>query len=304
MSTNSTIGWTDDTRNFAAGCSEPKLLDGTMSQECAHCYARLLSVRLAAMMSAGTPSAGKARIAALYGGVSERRGGGAAWTGTFRHDPILLAEAFAGMRAGKITFAGSMTDLFHAEHAPELLTLIAGEIRKLAALPAARQPRGIVLLTKRPERLLTWQRREFPDGLPAFVWPGVTGGYQPSADERLPTLLRVRADGPLVLSAEPLLGALDARGYVEATWIERAAGRLNRGMFPLTADGQTSRLGWLITGCESGPKRRPTDPDWIRSLRDQCADHGVPFFLKQMIVGGEVIAEPEIDGRQHVAFPA
>ncbi len=277
MSENTPIGWADDTRNFAAGCSEPRLLDGTMSQECAHCYARLLSVRLAAMMSAGPPSDRKSQIAALYGGVSERRGGGAAWTGTFRHDPILLAEAFAGMRAGKITFAGSMTDLFHAGHAPELLTLIAGEVRKLAALPATRRPRGIVLLTKRPERLLAWQRAEFPDGLPAFVWPGVTAGYQESWDQRVPTLLEVRAHGPLVVSAEPLLGPIDASGV----------------------DG----LGWLITGCESGPKRRPTDPAWIRSLRDQCADR-VPFFLKQMEIGGSVIAEPEIDGRQHVDQPA
>lgn len=23
-------------------------------------------------------------------------------------------------------------------------------------------------------------------------------------------------------------------------------------------------------------------PDWARSLRDQCADGGVPFFMKQM----------------------
>jgi len=293
VSTNSTIGWTDDTRNFAAGCSEPKLLDGTMSQECAHCYARLLSVRLAAMMSAGTPSAGKARIAALYGGVSERRGGGAAWTGTFRHDPILLAEAFAGMRPGKITFAGSMTDLFHAGHAPELLALLAAEIRKLAAGPRARWPRGIVLLTKRPARLLAWQRAEFPEGLPSFVWPGATAGYQPSYDERSLPLFSVHAHGPRVISAEPLLGPLDLTlaGTLPAT--------VTGGGYVSVAD----RVGWVITGCESGPKRRPTDPAWIRSLRDQCAIAGVPFFLKQMEIGGSVIAEPEIDGRQHVDFP-
>lgn len=282
MSENSSIGWTDDTRNFAAGCSEPKLVDGTMSQECAHCYARLLSVRLAAMMSSGKPSAGKARISALYGGVSERRGGGAAWTGTFHHDPILLAEAFTGMRAGKITFAGSMTDLFHADHAPELLTLIADQVRRIEAGPRSRWPRGIVLLTKRPERLVAWQRHAFPTGLPSFVWPGVTAGYQPSWDERLPTLLQVRARGPLVVSAEPLLGPLDVGPVLDAS---------------------EGRLGWLITGCESGPKRRPTDPAWIRSLRDQAADRAIPFFLKQMIVGDKVIAEPEIDGRQHVDFP-
>lgn len=32
---------------------------------------------------------------------------------------------------------------------------------------------------------------------------------------------------------------------------------------------------------ESGPKARPTHPDWPRSLRDQCSAAGVPFMLKQ-----------------------
>lgn len=278
MADNSFIGWTDDTRNFAAGCSEPRLVDGSMSQECAHCYARLLSVRLAAMMRAGAPSAAKERTATLYGGVSERRGAGAAWTGAFHHDPVMLAEAFAGIRTGRVTFAGSMTDLWHEGHAPELLALIAAEIRKLQALPAERQPRGVVTLTKRADRLLTWQRTEFPAGLPSFMWPGVTAGYQASADERVGTLCEVLAHGPRVISAEPLLGALDLRPWLP-------------------------HLGWVITGCESGPKRRPTDPDWIRSLRDQCRDHGLPFFLKQMEIGGIVTPDPKIDGRSHVVRP-
>lgn len=34
-------------------------------------------------------------------------------------------------------------------------------------------------------------------------------------------------------------------------------------------------------GGESGPGARPMHPDWARSLRDQCAAAGVPFFFKQ-----------------------
>lgn len=41
------------------------------------------------------------------------------------------------------------------------------------------------------------------------------------------------------------------------------------------------RLGWVITGGESGPGARPAHPDWFRSIRDQCAAAGVPFFFKQ-----------------------
>lgn len=40
-------------------------------------------------------------------------------------------------------------------------------------------------------------------------------------------------------------------------------------------------LGWVIAGGESGPKARPSHPDWYRSLRDQCAAAGVPFLFKQ-----------------------
>lgn len=29
------------------------------------------------------------------------------------------------------------------------------------------------------------------------------------------------------------------------------------------------------------PDNRRRDPDWLRSLRDQCQEAGVPFFFKQ-----------------------
>lgn len=40
-------------------------------------------------------------------------------------------------------------------------------------------------------------------------------------------------------------------------------------------------LDWVIGGGESGPGARPMHPAWVRSLRDQCAASGVPFFFKQ-----------------------
>lgn len=47
-------------------------------------------------------------------------------------------------------------------------------------------------------------------------------------------------------------------------------------------DAGRKLLDWIITGGESGPKARPSHPDWFRSLRDQCRAAGVPFFMKQM----------------------
>ena len=40
-------------------------------------------------------------------------------------------------------------------------------------------------------------------------------------------------------------------------------------------------LDWVICGGESGPGARPLNPEWVRSLCDQCVTAGVPFFFKQ-----------------------
>jgi hypothetical protein len=46
-------------------------------------------------------------------------------------------------------------------------------------------------------------------------------------------------------------------------------------------DDPKSGIGWVIAGGESGHGARPMHPDWVRSLRDQCAAADVPFFFKQ-----------------------
>lgn len=42
-----------------------------------------------------------------------------------------------------------------------------------------------------------------------------------------------------------------------------------------------SGIDWVIVGGESGPGARPIDADWVREIRDNCIDSGVPFFFKQ-----------------------
>jgi len=41
------------------------------------------------------------------------------------------------------------------------------------------------------------------------------------------------------------------------------------------------QIDWVICGGESGPSARPMNPEWARSLRDQCKSAGVPYFFKQ-----------------------
>ena len=42
------------------------------------------------------------------------------------------------------------------------------------------------------------------------------------------------------------------------------------------------KRAWVIVGGESGSRARPMDPNWARSLRDQCQEFGVRFHMKQM----------------------
>lgn len=114
------------------------------------------------------------------------------------------------------------------------------------------------------------------------VWLGVSTEDQQRADERIPDLLATPA-AVRFISAEPLLGALDistpfhsGRPYLglpihqnphDQTWHQY--GRSG------------SHLDWVIVGGESGSGARRMHPDWVRSLRDQCAAAGVPFFFKQ-----------------------
>ena len=53
-------------------------------------------------------------------------------------------------------------------------------------------------------------------------------------------------------------------------------------LIPMQSFAGYPGLDWVVCGGESGPGYRPMDPDWARSIRDQCKQAGVPFFMKQM----------------------
>lgn len=99
------------------------------------------------------------------------------------------------------------------------------------------------------------------------VWHGVTVEDQQRADERIPPLLTV--PGNRFLSIEPMLGPVDLAHWTVAD---------------MRPEGGVARLNLLhavILGGESGKNARPMHPDWVRSVRDQCAAAGVPFMFKQ-----------------------
>lgn len=130
-----------------------------------------------------------------------------------------------------------------------------------------------LLLTKRAGIARQFFRLH-PDWLFPNVWLGVSVENQATADERIPHLLEVPA-AVRFLSCEPLLGPIDLSPYLRCRYDHNNDGdcHIHRKGCP--------HIDGVIVGGESGPKARPTHPDWVRSLRDQCVAAGVPFFFKQ-----------------------
>jgi protein gp37 len=67
--------------------------------------------------------------------------------------------------------------------------------------------------------------------------------------------------------------------------------------------GEIDWLDWAIVGAESGQKARPMDEDWVRNIKNQCQEFGVPFFYKQRIANGKKISVPSLDGRIWDEYP-
>lgn len=148
-----------------------------------------------------------------------------------------------------------------------------------------------LILTKRAERMGTFLSEVDMESTD-HIWWGVTVENQQAADERIPHLLRV--PGKRFLSVEPMLGPICMwwYGWKVSAW-HRFGLEIQRDENPIHA---------VILGGESGRNARPMHPDWVRSVRDQCAAAGVPFFFKQDS-GSRPNKLPFLDGRQHADLP-
>lgn len=151
-----------------------------------------------------------------------------------------------------------------------------------------------LLLTKRPQFIKNMLPKDWGKEGYGNVWLGATVENQKYADHRIPHLLSNPARVHF-LSCEPLLGPLDLTRYLSATgdpirnWQD----------VPMI-------LNWIITGGESGPEFRSADPEWFRSLRDQCSNAGVPFLFKQWEGASQQIIKAkgrELDGVVHNGYP-
>jgi protein gp37 len=281
MADKSAIEWTDATWNPTTGCDR-------VSPGCAHCYALDLAGRLKTM---GAPA---------YQRDGDPQTSGPGFGLTLHPDRLELPLRWTKPRR---IFVDSMSDLFHPEVSDAYIAEVFGVM-------AAADQHVFQVLTKRPERMhqllgqravIThegWQGWWWKQVMPAFVehrlvrdggtfaeydrqcylrnvWLGTSvenARWTTRIDELRSTPAAVR-----FLSCEPLLGDL---GTLDLTGID-----------------------WVITGGESGPDHRPIDPDWVRSIRDQCQAVGVAFFHKQW--GGRTPKSGgrELDGRTWDEMP-
>jgi protein gp37 len=149
-----------------------------------------------------------------------------------------------------IYFVNSMSDLFHEEIPYEYIRGVFETIKKTPQ-------HTFQILTKRADRM-----SEFLNSydLPQNAWIGVTVEDREYGIPRIDKLSQVNAPVRF-LSVEPLLEDL---------------GTLN-----------LKNIQWVIVGGESGPKARPMEPDWVKSIQQQCEKHNISFFFKQWGGWGE-----------------
>jgi len=247
--------WWDGTVNWQAGCRK-------CSSGCEHCWALAMSRRMAA-----NPKAPSRYTDCADGPL---RDGG--WSRRIVFDGPACVAAFRkinGSRTSKVWFLGDMTDLYSENAPPEAWQGLAKGIKSIPInVGFGGEFQTLVLVTKRPTRLLEFQRFFFPRGLPDYVWALCSVCCQEDADRLLPAFLEVI--GNIGVHCEPLLGPVNLRKVCMTSKHEMDT--LN----PCSGRG----LKFVAVGPENGPHARPCDLDWVRSLRDQTVAAGVPFFLK------------------------
>jgi protein gp37 len=300
----SDIEWTDEVWNPIVGCNH-------VSPGCEHCYAARMAHR------GMTPN---------HRGLTVVTKHGPRWNGQVRCLSEILDRPLK-LRKPRTVFVNSMSDLFHEKVPFEFIASVFGVM-------AATPHHQYVVLTKRdPRKWFEWinkktTRGNKPDftvqcealgvlkdkfplhGIKGTVkcqpWPlpnvalGCSCENQEQADRRIPWLLQTPAACRFI-SVEPMLGPIDfthmdaeSSGSKEYCVINALTGRQTDMGRPCP---DVPKVDAIICGCESGPRARPMDEDWARSLRDQCVESGTNFFYKQAKRDGKLVSMPELDGR-------
>jgi protein gp37 len=239
----SNIEWTEATWNPTTGCEQ-------ISAGCDRCYAmRLVNTRQ--IRNSRSPRFGHPFSEVM---LHEKR----------------LRQPMSWKMPMRV-FVNSMSDVWHRDVPAQYIDAI---FDVMEATPR----HTFQVLTKRTERMRRYINRRYPNKpCPRHIWIGVSvEDYR--VGWRVEDLHRANASVRW-MSAEPLLGSLDAVSL--------------------------ENIDWVVAGGESGKGARPMDLGWARELRDRCIERGIPYFLKQL--GGEHKKrgknEAILDGRRWTEYP-
>jgi len=249
MARNSNIEWTEHTFNPWLGCTK-------ISPACDGCYAEAMIDR---------------RFGRVKWGGPRLRTGEANW-----EQPRKWNAAAARSGTRHRVFCASLADVFDNQVPAQWRTDLFELICSTPSLTW-------MLLTKRPQNIVTMidQSGILDDHgvrrLPSNAALGATVEDQRRAEMNIPALLRAKsvlAPAFAFILCEPLLGPLDL-------------GHLGLGArdVDIAADADLGlSIDWVVAGGETDQgahRARPTHPDWLRQLRDQCSAARVPFHFRQ-----------------------
>ena len=258
--------WWDHTWNPIGGCSH-------VSPGCANCYAQQI---------AGTRTWPFAAAASVHTGVTYAKGRRRIFSGKLTvapdgHPLWTWPLAWSGARHPRLgankpslIFVGDMSDLFHDGRPNEIIGRVCATIALSAHIG--------LLLTKRTRRMSEYFAAQSPRTVRRWqpqLWLGFSAERQHEFNLRW-TDMRALADaGWLVfVSVAPMLE-------------------------PVTLPDDFLALGpraWVIVAGEQGPHARCRDmnPNWACAIHDQCAEAGIPFFMKQMAKSASIPPDLQI----------
>lgn len=244
MATGTKIQWADDTVNPTMGCDGCELWSDRTGVH--RCYAGLLHRRHGGSNPGYAPAFEQVT---LFPGRMEKAARQGELTGRQRRGKPWLDGC------PRLLFVSDMSDALSKAVS---FAYLEAEVIEHVASPAG-QRHAWLWLTKQPRRMAQFSRWLAQRGTawPANLWPA-TSITTKATVSRIAQLLEV--------------GDAHTRRFlsVEPQWEEL---RLRR---------QLGEVDWVIQGGESGSGAKPFDLAWARRLRDDCADKGVPYFLKQV----------------------
>lgn len=317
MAENSSIGWTDHTFNPWFGCMR-------VSPGCFNCYAESLMDHRMHKVKWG-PQGTRVKTSAAYWQRPLKWNGHAfaecevcGWRGNDFEQALcpgcLHLTIDVWKRARQRVFCASLADVFELK--PELETWRTELLELIVATPNL----DWLILTKRPENILSGVPLLWHGGFPPNIWIGVSIETQREANLRIPILQKIPARVRF-LSCEPLLDYIDLSMAIkpdefawdevnanfddddepeefveeceaECDWVNYGSDLVYNPEHREWVERRRANAGfktlkhgdaihWVICGGESGPERREMEVIWAELLKDECEQAGIPFFMKQ-----------------------